>query len=116
MENKMNKFGLKRLLAVLVVAFACVCILGCSSWFDEDTHFDWAEHRTEKSIVGFVDDSLVIAYNARNWYERTDEDDDQVGSGNGNQAIWIYNYRVQLDGPVLWIRWTTAWRKISTMV
>ncbi|MBQ7078415.1 MAG: hypothetical protein IJM92_01840 [Fibrobacter sp.] len=100
MENKMNKFGLRKMLAVLAVAFACVCMWGCGDWFDEDTHFDWAEHRTEKSIVGFVDDSLVIAYNARNWYERTDEDDDQVGSGNGNQAIWIYNYRVQLDGPV----------------
>lgn len=100
MENKMNKFGAEKMLAALAVAFAYVCILGCSSWFDEDTHFDWAEHRTEKSIVGFVDDSLVIVYNARNWYERTDDDDDQVGRGNGNQAIWIYNYRVQLDGPV----------------
>ena len=91
---------IKRLLAVLALAFSCVIMWGCGDWFDEDTHFDWAEHRTEKSIVGFINDSLVIAYNARNWYERTDEDDDQVGSGKGNQAIFIYNYRVQLDGPV----------------
>ena len=89
-----------RLFAGLMLALACVSMWGCSSWFDEDTHFEWAEHRTEKSIVGFIDDSLVIMYNVRNWYERTDEDGDQVGSGNGNQAIFIYNYRVQLDGPV----------------
>ena len=86
--------------AVAMTVLACVSMFGCSSWFDEETHFEWAEHRTEKSIVGFIDDSLVIAYNARNWYERTDEDGDQVGSGKGNQAIFIYNYRVQLDGPV----------------
>lgn len=91
---------IKRLLVVALAALACVSMWGCGDWFDEDTHFDWAEHRTEKSIVGFINDSLVIAYNARNWYERTDEDDDQVGSGKGNQAIFIYNYRVQLDGPV----------------
>ena len=91
---------IKRLLAVLALAFSCVIMWGCGDWFDEDTHFDWAEHRTEKSIVGFIDDSLVITYNARNWYEVKDENDDQVGSGKGNQAIFVYNYRVQLDGPV----------------
>ncbi|WP_163438471.1 hypothetical protein [Fibrobacter succinogenes] len=89
-----------RRLCALCFVLACVSMWGCSSWFDEGTHFEWAEHRTEKSIVGFIDDSLVIAYNARNWYERTDEDGDQVGSGKGNQAVFIYNYRVQLDGPV----------------
>lgn len=87
--------------AGIVLAFVCGGLLaGCSSLFEEDTHFVWAERRNGKSIVGFVDDSLVIAYDTRSWYERTDEDDDQVGSGKGNQAIWIYNYRVQLDGPV----------------
>ena len=89
-----------RLIAVAMAMLACVGMWGCGDWFDEDTHFDWAEHRTEKSIVGFIDDSLVITYNARNWYEVKDENDDQVGSGKGNQAIFVYNYRVQLDGPV----------------
>lgn len=100
MVKKLNKLCFEKLLAFAVCMLACVCMWGCSSWFDEGTHFEWAEHRTEKSIVGFIDDSLVIAYNARNWYERTDEDGDQVGSGKGNQAIFIYNYRMQLDGPV----------------
>ena len=100
MKNLLNKFEIEGLFAILALAFACVGMWGCSSWFDEKTHYEWAEHRTEKSVVGFIDDSLVIAYNARYWYERTDEDGDQVGSGIGNQAIFIYNYRVQLDGPV----------------
>ena len=90
----------KRLLVVALAALACGSMWGCGDWFDEETHFEWAEHRTEKSIVGFIDDSLVITYNARNWYEVKDENDDQVGSGKGNQAIFVYNYRVQLDGPV----------------
>lgn len=90
----------KRLLVVALTALACGSMWGCGDWFDEETHFEWAEHRTEKSIVGFIDDSLVITYNARNWYEVKDENDDQVGSGKGNQAIFVYNYRVQLDGSV----------------
>lgn len=100
MKHLLKKFEIERLLAVLTLAFVCICMWGCGDWFDEDTHFNWAEHRTEKSIVGFIDDSLVITYNARNWYEVKDENDDQVGSGKGNQAIFVYNYRVQLDGPV----------------
>lgn len=100
MKHLLKKFEIERLLAVLMLAFVCICMWGCGDWFDEDTHFNWAEHRTEKSIVGFIDDSLVITYNARNWYEVKDENDDQVGSGKGNQAIFVYNYRVQLDGPV----------------
>jgi hypothetical protein len=35
MENKMNKFGLRKMLAVLAVAFACVCMWGCMGCSDE---------------------------------------------------------------------------------
>jgi hypothetical protein len=100
MKHLLKKFGFQRLIVVVIIAISSISMWGCGDWFDEETHFEWAEHRTEKSIVGFIDDSLVITYNARNWYEVKDENDDQVGSGKGNQAIFVYNYRVQLDGPV----------------
>jgi len=35
MENKMKKFGLRKMLAVLAVAFACVCMWGCMGCSDE---------------------------------------------------------------------------------
>ena len=46
MENKMNKFGLERLLAVLAVAFACVSMWGCG--FEDGTHKEWAQFREGK--------------------------------------------------------------------
>lgn len=52
MENKMNKFGLKRLLAVLAVAFACVCMWGCS---DENI-----EELSSHDLIGYSGDSLVV--------------------------------------------------------
>ena len=35
MENKVKKFGLRKMLAVLAVAFACVCMWGCMGCSDE---------------------------------------------------------------------------------
>jgi len=103
MENKMNKFGLERQLAVLAVAFACVCMWGCG-WNEEETHKEWFG-RDLKKIVGFLDDSLVIVGDVRRWHEVSDKDGDVVGLGAwGRQALYLYNYRVQEKGP----RWVDS--------
>ena len=91
MEKKMNK-----LLAVWVVAFACVCMWGCS-----DTEFRWNDVRSGAKVVGFVNDSLVMVGDYRCWTEITDG----VGAnykdidGCGQERLCVYNYRVQEDGP-----------------
>ena len=55
MENKMNKFGLKKLLVVLAVALACVCMWGCSSVWDESE-----EDVSRTQLIGYSGDSLVV--------------------------------------------------------
>ena len=98
MENKMNKFGLRKLLAVWVVAFACVCMWGCS-----DTEFRWNEERSGAKVVGFVNDSIVMVGDYRCWTEITDG----VGAnykdidGCGQERLCVYNYRVQEDAGAL---------------
>ena len=96
MENKVTKFGIKKLLAVLVIAFACECMWGCS-----DTEFRWNDVRSGAKVVGFVNDSLVMVGDYRCWTEITDG----VGAnykdidGCGQERLCVYNYRVQEDGP-----------------
>ena len=96
MENKMNKFGLERLLAVLAVAFACVSMWGCS-----DTTFEWEEKRSGAKVMGFVDDSLVMVEDYRCWHEYTDRWNGEYLEDDGceNARLCVYNYRVQEDGP-----------------
>ena len=48
----MNKFGVERLLAVLAVAFACICTWGCS---DENI-----EELSSHDSIGYSGDSLVV--------------------------------------------------------
>ena len=96
MEKKVKKFGLRKVLAVLAVALACVCMWGCS-----DTEFRWNDVRSGAKVVGFVNDSLVMVGDYRCWTEITDG----VGAyykdldGCGQERLCVYNYRVQEDGP-----------------
>ena len=96
MENKMNKFGLRKVLAALAVAFACVCMWGCS-----DTTFEWEEKRSGAKVMGFVDDSLVMVEDYRCWHEYTDRWNGEYLEDDGceNARLCVYNYRVQEDGP-----------------
>ena len=92
----MNNFGFEKLLAVLAVAFACVCMWGCS-----ETTFEWDEKRSGAKVMGFVDDSLVMVEDYRCWskytnYANGSSDDDR---GCENARLCVYNYRVQEDGP-----------------
>lgn len=103
MKNLLKKVEFAGLnFAVLAMAFVCAGLLGCSSCFEEDTHYEWALNRQGKKIVGFLDDSLAIVSDYRFWYEIKDDDGDQVGIGMARPALYLYNYRVQLNGPV-WV-------------
>ena len=55
MENKMSKFGAEKMLAVLAVAFASVCMWGCSSVWDESE-----EDVSRTQLIGYSGDSLVV--------------------------------------------------------
>lgn len=94
----MNNFGFEKLLAVLAVAFACVCMWGCGvddGWGERV----FADHFGSASIVGFIDDSLVIVADSKEW---TQETPDYAIGGRGHQRLRVFNYRIQEDGP----RWT----------
>ena len=100
MENKMSNFGLKRLFAVLAVAFACVCMWGCGD-LKKDGPVEWNKERTIGKVIGFIDDSLVIVSDWRGWNQEkgTFVHDGGMASGIGHQGLRVYNYRVQEDGP-----------------
>ena len=93
----MKKFGNVALLAVAMIAFACVCMWGCGvddGWGEREFRaYDVAK------VVGLVDDSLVILADSREWMQETP---DYAIGGHGHQRIRVFNYRVQEDGP----RWT----------
>ena len=98
MENKVTKFGLRKMLAVLAGAFACVCMWGCGN----DVTMHWSEERSIGKVVGFVNDSLAIVNTSRYWHEEVEP---TFGlsydySGYAHPGLSLYNYRVQLDGPV----------------
>ncbi len=92
MENKMNKFGLKRLLAVLTVAFTCVCMWGCS----DDDYRRWGG-RYEGTLVAIIDDSLALLTNSRGYEDCHDvfmgsEECERRGTNDG---LFLVNYRKQ---------------------
>ncbi|ACX75218.1 putative lipoprotein [Fibrobacter succinogenes subsp. succinogenes S85] len=97
MEKKVKTFGFEKMLAVLVVAFACECMWGCS----DDVTFEWERTRRNAKVIGFVDDSLVMVGDYRFWLESKETwnggryDDEDAG----NPRLCVYNYRVQEDGP-----------------
>ena len=90
----MKKFGNVALLAVAMIAFACVCMWGCGvddGWGEREFRaYDVAK------VVGFVDDSLVILADSREWMQETP---DYAIGGHGHQRLRVFNYRIQEDGP-----------------
>ena len=102
MENKVTKFGLRKMLAVLAVAFACVSMWGCS----DDVTFRWSDGRGSAEIAGFIDDSLAVVTDCREWYEDTETWNGGYYSdvSCGHDRMMVYNYRVQESGP----RWSDS--------
>ena len=86
------------LTAGLMLVLACVSMWGCG----DDVSMHWSEERSLGKVVGFVDDSLVIVNTSRYWHEEVEP---TFGlsydrSGYAHPGLSLYNYRVQLDGPV----------------
>lgn len=99
MENKMSKFGAEKMLAVLAVALASVCMWGCGDLLCEDGEKEFTGHyiKGNANVVGFIDDSLVIVYDFQYWNQ--DLADGTQITGTGKQRLRVFNYRVQEDGP-----------------
>ena len=102
MKREMTKLGIEKLLAVLAVALACVCMWGCS----DDVTFKWSDGRGSAEIAGFIDDSLAVVTDCREWYEDTETWNGGYYSdvSCGHDRMMVYNYRVQENGP----RWSDS--------
>ena len=98
MKREMTKLGFEKLLAVLAVALVCVGMWGCS----DDVTMHWADGRSLRNVVGFVDDSLVIVSSYHYWHEEVEPTFgiSYEREGRAHPGLSLYNYRVQLDGPV----------------
>ena len=87
----------KKFQVTLATLLACIGMWGCG----EDTVY-WAENRSLYKVVGFVDDSLAIVSSYHFWREEVDPfwGTSYDMSGNAHPGLSLYNYRVQLDGPI----------------
>ncbi|MDD5942655.1 hypothetical protein [Fibrobacter sp.] len=97
---KAKRFGKNLMVAVKIIAAVLMCVYmwGCG----DDVSMRWSEERSLGGVVGFVDDSLVIVSTSRYWHEEVEP---TFGlsydrSGYAHPGLSLYNYRVQLDGPV----------------
>lgn len=90
------------LFAGTMLALVCGGVVGCS----DRVEFKWNNSRGTPSIAGFVDDSLVVAYDCREWLETTETWNGAYSEdvSCGHDRLLVYNYRVQEDGP----RWTDS--------
>ena len=95
---------IKRQIVTALAALAYVCMWGCS----DRVEFKWSDGRGTPLIAGFIDDSLVVAYDCREWLETTETwsigDGYSEESSCGHDRLLVFNYRVQEDGP----RWTDS--------
>ena len=94
MENKMNKYGVERLFAVLAVAFVCVGMWGCGL-FDEDVNHVVDSERYNGIVFAIIDDSLALETNGRRWTDYTEHCDywEDCETGTINQGVFLVNYR-----------------------
>ncbi len=102
MKREMTKLGFEKRLAVLAAVLACVCMWGCS----DDVTFKWSDGRGSVEIAGFIDDSLAVVTDCREWYEDTETWNGGYYSdvSCGHDRMMVYNYRVQENGP----RWSDS--------
>lgn len=102
MKHLLNKSEMARLLALLALALACVGMWGCG----DKVSFEWGKYRSDESVAGFVNDSLVIVTDCRHWHEITEGWNGSYSEETscGHDRMLIYNYRVQENGP----RWTDS--------
>ena len=99
MVNERNVIMMNVLKFFVGAVLALVCgdlLAGCT-----DVDFTWEDVRSGASVVGFVDDSLVMVGDYRCWSEITDKWNGEYINidGCGHERLCVYNYRVQEDGP-----------------
>ena len=96
------KGGINRLIGVAMLMLACVSMWGCS----DDVTFRWSDGRGSAEIAGFIDDSLAVVTDCREWYEDTETWNGGYYSdvSCGHDRMMVYNYRVQENGP----RWSDS--------
>lgn len=96
------KGEIKKFQVALVALLACVCMWGCS----DDVTFRWSDGRGSAEIAGFIDDSLAVVTDCREWYEDTETWNGGYYSdvSCGHDRMMVYNYRVQENGP----RWSDS--------
>ena len=87
----------KRILPFTMPVFLCAGLFGCS----DNVTFEWMKVRNEPKIAGFIDDSLVVVTDCRQWLEITETWNGGYSeeSSCGHDRMMVYNYRVQEDGP-----------------
>ena len=97
-----KKCGLARKFFAVMIAVACAGMLGGCG---ESVEFKWVG-RDNMSIAGFIDDSLVVAYDCRGWLETTETWNGGYSEEEscGHDRLLVFNYRVQEDGP----RWSDS--------
>lgn len=100
MKHLLKKFEIKRMIVTALAALACVCMWGCGDWFPEDGEREFFDSYGIPKVVGFIDDSLVIVADERDWQQKFADGTDVVGGGH--QRLRVFNYRIQEIGP----RWT----------
>ena len=96
------KGGFFRLIGAAMTALVCVCMWGCG----DDVTFKWSDGRGSVEIAGFIDDSLAVVTDCREWYEDTETWNGGYYSdvSCGHDRMMVYNYRVQENGP----RWSDS--------
>lgn len=100
MKTKKELLWSEKLNAVTMLAFACMGLLaGCFSWFEEETTLSVADKRTGGYLTAFVNDSLAIVWNGRDWgsYNKSCDYYDSCEKGTLNQGVFLVNYREKLS-------------------
>ena len=94
MKHLLKKSEIEGFFAAMALAFVCMGMWGCGvadGWGEREFRaYDVAK------VVGFVDDSLVIVADSREWMQETP---DYAIGGHGHQRLRVFNYRIQEDGP-----------------
>ena len=92
---------MKNFIVGTMLALMCGGVVGCS----DRVEFKWGG-RGNMSIAGFIDDSLVVAYDCRGWLETTETWNGGYSedASCGHDRFLVYNYRVQEEGP----RWSDS--------
>ena len=94
MKHLLKKSEIEGFFAAMALAFVCMGMWGCGvddGWGEREFRaYDVAK------VVGFVDNSLVIVADSREWMQETP---DYAIGGHGHQRLRVFNYRIQEDGP-----------------